>query len=371
MSQHTTKPRISALAVPAWITSALLVLLTAASPVSAPASAGSTGKAFPRLEPFQSLAPAELYRQTLETVSRRTPIILRFHYRDLCGATKGTAAWSLGAITSAVYERANAFAEKMQACPDTCAPSVNAAQFCGYVGDRQREILALQTWDKGFFEAYNLLTEAGQKARLPEEQLRTGFRLIATPALEWLAEAMKNGGTTRDDRHTLAREELHAFRLMLLTLSGEGILQGETGAVREALDTALAGLTMEPPGKRNILRAAAELAWVERTLDHSARQAAMQREATPDTRAAAPAATLPGQRDWKQAAACFERLSLDASTAVGGIQSELELILSCRDTSECPATAAARQPGIETLLSVVDRSFKAQYALTGSMCRPE
>ncbi len=324
------------------------------------------------LASFRGSLPAPLYGTIRNEGEKRSPAIIRFRWRSLCAANTRSFAARLNRINTTLYSRANAFAEKMQQCPGHCRPAVNEGQYCDYVRGREREIGLLNRWDKGFFSAYNLLSEAEKRGRTPEEELLAFFRLRLDGAIGQLASP----GEQTTER-TLIDRELAEMHLMLQVLTAQRILTGDVKPLLAAFSSVMdvqkelldGGGKIPAVEKR--MRAATALVWIERSLAASVR--AYGRASRPVTTAAHPAATAPDQMVWKQAAKCFRRLSLDAATAAGGVQSELELLNSCRDApGECGTagvSSASRPISIARFEEVVGWSFKDQYAVTGSMCR--
>ncbi len=324
-----------------------------------------------RLEVFRNLVSDSAYQKVLARLQHHPNATVQFVWRNLCASQKGSFAWSLDATTSRTYERANAFAETMQKCPNYCTPRINKAEFCGYVRGRKLEIQALKTWDKGFFEASNLLQNAIQHARLPEEQLSIQARRIISPALELLRQSLIKT-TINKSEVKLTVQELQDMKVMLSVLANAGILEGDVPLIKSTLKGAISTLSHTGDNSDNptILQAAADLIWLIRMLDTGADIALRTVQQKPNTTAAGPRAILFGQERWmSKATTCLNRLSLDASTAKSGIQSELELLESCRNSSPCSSAQLQRQPTISKLLNIVEMSFKEQLAITGSMCK--
>lgn len=360
----------------AWLFLAVLLACLVMAPQAA--RANDRQRDAGELKAFRGLVPADLYETALQRLHQHPEARIRIVWHNLCASRKDSFAWNLDAAASLTYERANAFAEAMQKCPKHCAPGVNGAVFCDYVRGRKLEIQVLKAWDKGFFEAYNLMDTATRHARLPEEQLSVHGRLVIRSALEGLRQSLTRASVTESSRK-LSLRELREMRLMFSVLADAGILKGGIPAINAALKSGITALDVarragrkrpDASTQRAVMLAAADLAWLARSLDASAEAALRSAQQKPSTTAADPRAMLFGREDWTAGAAkCLNRLSLDASTAAGGIQSELELIGSCRDTSACPAVHLRRRPSVTKLLGIVDMSFKEQAAITGSMCK--
>jgi len=373
-----------------FISASIILLGTLLNFVS-PTSAENT-PAYPALEQLRPYANPELLSKTINDLDSKEIPVLTFKNNNLCEDVVGSFESKLKASNEAIYQRANKIAGKITACSDNCESAINSAEYCDYFAGRSLESTTLNRWDSAFFYASYLLQQAVQHNRLTEQQLQVDAEMKIHESLDLLRLGLKtlkgemaaDDLSTQEPRFTLIKKELNDLAAMIRLLSAVDVIRGDTkelnkllveaaetvGELNNSLYQELSRVRVSPPSvieqwEKRILQSAARLAWAQKVFSRSAVKAKQTSKLKPSSNANG-LGSYSGS-GWQQTAQCFNRISLNASTAIEGLKMEIEMLESCRSFNTCPSTKQLPL-NMDKFSNLLEQSYKEAYSIEQSIC---
>ncbi len=362
----------------------------------APAAAAETCDACRYLDRLEMAGDPDLSAEARARLDGRPLASVGLGQGAFCEAGPGAqVAADLTRAADRQFARAEAIAEKVDACPQTCAPKLGEAEYCTYrgrlVADRYRlGAVALRLADLA-----TIYARAGERERLPIAVLAADMTLYGGEALNVLNDALKaigagDPGLVHEVRWQASSTEISGLAGAIALLADLSLIEGDAVPLEAALERAAAELAtlrdelmvaltrarlMQPAERRaletRIWAVASDLAWAAASLQNSAEvRAAMAETAmSTDANAVPPGRAL---RAIQAAVGCLNQLSLSAFTGSEAPAMAADLLNDCRSFEPCavgdPGQTRADASPLRALLDAQDETERLTAALVGSMC---
>lgn len=370
-------------------------ILLAAMVYHAPHAAADCG-ACARFEALRPAGGSAVFDHILKRLQEQPAAIVTMQAGPFCddGSAASVAA-ALEASTERQFVRAEAIAQKVGQCPQTCASRLNEAEYCAYgdrlVADRYR----LGALGLRISELLHIYGQAGSQARHPIKVLSAEVSLYGGEALEVLnraQRALENGSAAAlpDVRWQASETEINGLFGAVSLLADFALLEGDLAQIAQAFETTAAefrslhgdlslALTrarvMEPHERlvleERILTAASNIAFAIASLEASAAtgvEAAQSRPST-DSNAVPPgldAAAI------QQTVGCLNRLTLRAMTGSQASEMAGGILQECRPFDNCsgpgPVALPANMSPLRAFLATQEEAGKQTKALLNSIC---
>ena len=336
------------------------------------------------------------FNEILEKLKSRPNAMITLNSGAFCEKGAGASvATDLVRASDEQFAQAEKIARKIEQCPQSCAPKLNEAEFCGYgrslVGDRYR----LGAVGLRLSELTHVYERAARNGQLPIEVLSADMTLYGNEALAVLRRAQSAlasgdpGKLPDTDWDASATETAGLFDAVTL-LADFALIGGDTAQIETALDKAATEINtlrndlhvalnraklLEPTEElaieQRILTGASELAYVIASLEASAAAA----RADADTRMSTDANSVPPGDDpnaIQAAVGCFNQLSLSAMTGSEAPGMVDEMLSQCRSFEGCndksPLTLPANISPLRAFIQSREEANKQTLALVNSIC---
>jgi len=351
-------------------------------------------------EQFENLADGNIYTEIRQQLSNRKAISYPILADNPCEVSNlvNNRLKRLNAIADPLFSYANSIAEKIASCPKNCTSQVNFAEYCGYHEQSKQQIKVLHQMSEQFANVSYLFEQASTHQRLLETQLDMNVKLSIIEPLRLFKMGLtllKNSqDSTKLEKEqiaiSLAVKDLKDLEDQIIGLITAKMLNEKAAKLVEPIEQSklllssfkeelfpeLTRARLTPfktvsEWQKRILVSAANIIWLQKNLNHNAKQAQEETALIPTTEASGmPIKNLTLQN--QLIATCFNKMALNTDLAKEAIDMSLQLLDECRSFSSCPQRKRKINSGISIdltrLLVGIEKREKNTFGITQSMC---